>query len=446
MVPPPSTPTTAAESAAEPVAPSGFEVVGRFPGLLLANEGRIVDVSTGEAHEVLEVDQPRDVEIALPPIAIDGGFVVVTSSSQGRELRLWTADGEGRTERGAVLGTAVSGVAVRDDGRRLAWSAQASDAAAEELVEAELVGLTATIDRRTRADDGARVVGYAGDVVVLSIDDGASGGSAATWVPDTGAVTKAPQGSNGQVYGSALDAGDGRALLTDGDGPCPIVVNVDSTGTFTDPHVPACAPDPRPTGAISLWLQRQHAAVHRQSVTLTAFDLSFTWNLGGDPVDIRTVGPSHLVAVVFDEGTISVRYCRDRARSCTDIARTDTAGPLWIVRGSPATRGPAEGHEMDIDPSTVAPGGTVTVRGDEFCPFARVAISMEEPPGAPEVPIVARTTADRSGAFSATITIDRATKPGMYILNTAQEGTTEDDAFPCLHYNVGGKLTVRAAR
>jgi hypothetical protein len=80
----------------------------------------------------------------------------------------------------------------------------------------------------------------------------------------------------------------------------------------------------------------------------------------------------------------------------------------------PATTGP-----LTVSPSSVNPGGTITVNGGGFAPGATVQITIASTPT-----LLTTTTAGGSGSFSTTATIPMSIEPGGHTVSATGASPT----------------------
>lgn len=134
-----------------------------------------------------------------------------------------------------VLAPDAAGMAVDRSGERVAWAVASPGGRAAEVVEATLDG---RVRNRVSLDRFARVVGYAGDVVVLETGDGAAS-AAATWVPGAATVRRLVDVPGLGFYGKVLatDPEYRSAVFSPGDGGgCATLADVRSDGTVGPPR------------------------------------------------------------------------------------------------------------------------------------------------------------------------------------------------------------------
>lgn len=183
---------------------------------------RLVDLSVSPATELARLPGPLLAEAT--PVRTASGVLVLTGDYQDGILWL-VAAGNSEPVR---LAERVAGFAVAADRRTVAWSTQVgivgSPRAESVLVTARLPD--ADVLHRTTYAGFARVVGFAGDVVLLDTGDGAASG-AATWVPERDRVVRA----RGFGTVGASDPARSQAVLGEGDGPCGVLVAVRPDGS-----------------------------------------------------------------------------------------------------------------------------------------------------------------------------------------------------------------------
>jgi hypothetical protein len=202
------------EVAIEPgPSPTTVVVTGEPASGLMAVVGRrVLDLSVSPARVIANL--PAEVSESNQPVRTRHGIVV----QAGPDLLL--VDENGGATR--TIAADVDGFAVDRAGERVAWAVDDRGLSAV-LYETTFDTLSTPV--KHDVDVFARVVGYAGDWVVLSTGDGGDA-AAAIWHPADQSFVRL-QGPE-QFYGSAAaaDAGIARAILNQGDGTCPVVVEI----------------------------------------------------------------------------------------------------------------------------------------------------------------------------------------------------------------------------
>ena len=341
---PTPSPTDAEPSPTETV-PSGAGGTGTGPlPVKLFLDGRIwryVNGTKGLAG--IPVGSIPEPTAAQPPVATPYGIVVL-GGTPGLAGNLWLMQPNGDRE---LIDSNVSGFAVSDDGTRVTYARLGPGNFHALLIELHL-DETDVLRGSLDVDNFVRVIGYAGDVVVLETGDGAAA-SAATWTP--GALGIVPVDGFGSAVGT--DPTSDLAVLNQGDGPCWWVVRIRPNGTG-DPvrQGDRCGPllgvSFESGGATLAGIDAELPGSLRRFVVIEGTGSP----LGGRaPVqgafqtwwtESSATGPGNILVMTGRAGSSrAIIQCRVSENLCSDepvwsgFAR-DTVGSSWIVEQRPA--------------------------------------------------------------------------------------------------------------
>jgi len=224
---PPSTsgPSTSGPSGPSTPTPSSSLGVWRGPdGTEMFVGGVVYEFATGAPQPVVAGTIPDDTAVR-PPVATPHG-VVVLGGRPGRFNHLWLLRPGGGTD---ILDEGrIDGFGVSAEGSRVAYAVVDERTHRSRLIERSLVTGSPT-SQLLGIDTYVRVVGYAGDRVVLETGDGASA-TVSTWAQGETAIIQ----TDGYGTADAADPDSALAVLNQGDGPCWSVVRIAADGSANE--------------------------------------------------------------------------------------------------------------------------------------------------------------------------------------------------------------------
>jgi hypothetical protein len=223
----PATSTPSATSSPSEPGPPGGTGTGPLPTMLFV-DGVIYRYLNGtKGLAAVRVGSVPETTAEQPPVATPFGIVVL-GGRPGQDTELWSISESGGRH---LIATNVDGFGVSADGSRLAY-AQRSDGFRSVL---HLIEAGRPEQSGVRLGTFARVIGFAGDRVVLETGDGA-GATVATWRPGDDHIVPV------DGYGSAVatDPPTGWAVLDQGDGPCWAVLRIRTDGSVGEPKLGDC--------------------------------------------------------------------------------------------------------------------------------------------------------------------------------------------------------------
>jgi hypothetical protein len=204
------------------------------PGLRVVFDDRAYD-SWEPTGDFISVAGPPAKQ---PPVATTTGILnMVPDDAASGTLWLRTPTGVER------LAEAVTDFAVSPDGLRVAVSKVVPPGATAQLQEVDVTSRAVVHEQSVACS--AHVRGYAGEVVLVDLCEGAAA-TAAVWSPSTNAVTPIDRGFD-HVLGT--DPGRRRALLARGDGTCALLAVAGGDGSSAaGEQVQGIACEPRGQG------------------------------------------------------------------------------------------------------------------------------------------------------------------------------------------------------
>jgi hypothetical protein len=322
----PDPPGAKSPATEEPVAVSGLSVELFVRGELFSL-GADGDRSIGKV--------PRSVAGLGPPLHTAEGVLVEVGSS-GDPLEIWLVGLDGSAD---LLAPSTQGMAVSPDGSRFAYAAIEAEGQATygsaTLVLARLPD-GEPLASSSPVDGYARVEGFVGEQVMVSMGDGAGTG-VAVWDPSSSGALTPLEGYRSVL---ATDPPGAQAVLTRGDGPCWSVVRIEGGGGTKRAGPAACdglegadfSSDGQLLAGVAAGDDGERLVLYRLWEADPALDLGID-----GAMQALWVSSSRVLVLAQDGGSHTIHRCSLEGAPCEAVwsGRTGATGygEVWLAAG-----------------------------------------------------------------------------------------------------------------